>query len=299
MPSSPYYDALHPEPLFKHVAVIGLGLIGGSLAKLIHRELPASQLFAFDIDNNTLQRALDDSVIQHTLMGLNDPQFKHIDLVILATHPKQSLQDLETLSDHWPHLKVMDLGSAKQSICTHAEALAAPIQFIGGHPLAGKEVSGFEASDAALFFKKRFLLTPCRKTPPEFTKAMLTWLQQLQFETRVVSPEAHDTWMALVSHFPQAYALILARILDQSGHDWPEPPLAFAGGGLHDHIRLMGSSEAMWQDVFHHNADALDTVLEQVIQEITAFRTAIKTQQVLSPWFNASAPIYEAYYHKR
>lgn len=286
---------------FPKIAIIGLGLIGGSMAKLIRQELPQTTLYAYDIASDTLDSAEKSGLIQEQLSDLDDPLLGEVDLIILATHLKQSITCLLQLAEAWPSAQIIDLGSAKQSISDVANALDAPISFIGGHPLAGKELSGFVHSDATLFYGKRFLLTPCEKTLPEFETKISAWLAQLSFKSMAVSSETHDAMMALVSHFPQAYALILGRLLTRFGTEWPESPMAFAGGGLHDHIRLMGSSEPMWTDVFQENQGALDAVLGEVVAEIEAFRAAMRSEHSaeLSEWFKASSPIYEAYYQKK
>lgn len=282
---------------FSKIVIIGLGLIGGSFARLVKEQQADTIIDAIDTNAASLQEALQDNIIHTGVTSIEECDFTGCDVIIIATHLHDSYQLIKALSTLHPEIPIMDLGSSKQLICQQVNALTQPVCFIGGHPLAGREVTGFQNSNASIFRGKKFLLCPCEKTTKDFQEAMLTWLTSLTFECLVIRADVHDAWMALVSHFPQAYALILSRLLKDIGANWEQDPIAFAGGGLHDHIRLMGSSESMWQDVFCDNKEALDMVLEEFMQEITAFRASLKNDN-FTDWFKTSKTIYDRYYQK-
>lgn len=280
------------QPGFKSVAIIGLGLIGGSLARLIRHQLPQTQIWAFDRDAQTLSQALTDSVIHGTLENLQDPALYTCDLVILATHPHQSADYLQQLvAFAQTPLHIMDLGSSKSAICTLAEKLPQNFSFIGGHPLAGREVSGYANSQWNLFLNKRFLLTPCQKTSESFQKEILAWLTDLGTLPAVMTTQTHDQLMALVSHFPQFYAVALANLLEQHH---PQETLMFLGGGIDDQMRLMASSYEMWRDVFYDNRENLDRILSEFITILGQMQHDLREDN-LARWFECSHGIHQLY----
>ena len=283
---------------FQKIIIIGLGLIGGSFAKLIKAQHPQVGITAVDTNPKTLALAVEEKIIKEGVSSIEKLLLSKYDLIIIATHLHASYDILKFLSDQKSTTPIIDLGSSKQAICQLVNGLDSSICFIGGHPLAGREVTGFEKSDATIFLGKKFLLCPCEKTTPEFQQTIMNWLTSLSFECLVIRADIHDAWMALVSHFPQAYALILSKLLKDVGANWDKDPIAFAGGGLHDHIRLMGSSEQMWQDVFCDNKEALDSVLAEFMNEIHAFRLALQRNEY-TDWFKTSKTIYDRYYQKQ
>lgn len=281
------------SPTFQTIAFVGLGLIGGSFARLIKKHHPQTTILAYDPHPQVLAQAYMEKVIDVGLSSITDSIVKQADLIIVATHLHQSYEDLKTLKQHWPETLVMDLGSAKQKICRLAEDLELP--FVGGHPLAGKEVSGFENSDAELFEDKRFLICPTKFAPLDSIDQLQGWLAQLSLDVHSMSALSHDRLMALVSHFPQAYALVLAKLLKEAEEQWDFHPLEFAGGGLHDHIRLMGSSQTMWENVFHDNQLAVDAVLEDMIGVLQNFREQVQAKATLGGFFEPSHQYYQDY----
>lgn len=277
---------------FKTIAIIGLGLIGGSFARLIHHQFPQTQLLAYDTDPTALQKAKEAGIIQDALSTIEDPRLFEADLVVLGTHLAASQMILMQIAQQATQtIRVMDLGSTKTEICATADMLGPHLEFIGGHPLAGREVSGFENGRWDLFLGKRFLLTPCAKTQDGFQATIVDWLHQLGTCPAVMTAGEHDQLMAVVSHFPQFYAVALANLLSQQN---PDETLHFLGGGIDDQMRLMASSYAMWGDVFSQNKTAVTGVLDQFIHVLTQMRADLQ-QDNLGDWFARSHQIYAMY----
>jgi len=276
------------------VSIIGLGLIGGSLAKLIRRQLPETKIFALDKDE-VLENALASKVIDDKLQNLEDDKLYQSDLIILGTHLDTSETILTTLAESGRPVCVMDLGSVKTPICQLADTLPDTLTFIGGHPMAGREVSGFEHSHWNIFLSKRFLFAPCEKTSPEFQQTISLWLEQLGMFPVVVDYQHHDQLMAFVSHFPQFYAIALANLLAQNN---PSELLQFSGGGIDDQMRLMASPDDMWQLVFSKNKNNLEAVLDQFIQILSEMKTQLSANH-LKPAFDQSHEIYSHYQQLR
>lgn len=280
---------------FTTVTFIGLGLIGGSLAKLVRHQLPQTRIQALDTPA-VLAQAQAAGVIDASLTDLGDSALYQSDLVVLGTHLHQSYDILKTLAEtaETP-ICVMDLGSTKADICALAETLPETLRFIGGHPLAGREVSGFENSLWDLFRGKRFLLTPCSNTSTDFEERMVAWLTQLGTIPVVVNREDHDRLMSLVSHFPQFYAVALANLLKDNN---PDEALTFLGGGIDDQMRLMASPFEMWGDVFHDNKAQLNAVLSRFIGILQSMQADLQADN-LAPWFENSHAIYHQYQQKK
>ena len=279
---------------FHQIAFIGLGLIGGSLAKLIRHQLSESVIWALDQPEVTTA-ALNDGLLNDALQNIEDARLLEADLIIVATHLSQSRQILETLAERSKAmatpLAIMDIGSTKQSVCQWVETLSGNFVFIGGHPLAGREVSGYANSLPTLFSGKRFLLTPCQKTPPDFQAEIEAWLTQLGTIPVAITAEEHDRLMSVVSHFPQFYAIALANLLAENQ---PETLLHFLGGGIDDQMRLMASPYVMWKDVFHENKANMNAVLTQFIGILQAMQADLNADD-LSPWFEHSQDIHQRY----
>ncbi len=276
---------------FQRVAFIGLGLIGGSMAKRVRQALPQTEIAAIDTQS-VLDSALAMGVIHQPFETISQMLAFEPDLIILGTHLHPSYALLQELATHAQQpLDVMDLGSVKAKICQMAESLPETIDFIGGHPLAGREISGFEQSREDLFLGKRFLLTPCLTTSEPFQAAVMSWLEMIQMVPMVMEPVAHDQLMALVSHFPQFYAIALANLINE--HQ-PETTLRFLGGGIDDQMRLMASPENVWEDIFDDNQTHLLDILDQFSKILETMKQSVKTGQ-LRQHFETSHQVHALY----
>ena len=220
---------------------------------------------------------------------------------------------LETLAPQvaGKRIVVMDLGSCKAPICAVAGRVL-PDQFIGGHPLAGKEFSGIQHATPLLFHRKPFVF--CLPTAPDAATANATGdvtpntepsvaqqqnLSRLQAVVRevfqahpkVLPPDQHDRYMAYMSHFPQLYAVMLTNMIYR--HE-PAHLLGFHGGGIDDQLRLAASSYDMWRDIFELNAGHLQTVLAE-FHELTAQAKDTLNQPAMATWFERSHDVHRAF----
>ncbi len=276
---------------FSTIAIIGLGLIGGSFARLIRHQQPQAQILGLD-KPEVLDAALAENVLSNSLQSLEDERLYSADLIVLATHPYESYELLQTLVENAAQpIALMDLGSTKTRICDLADQLAKPFCFVGGHPLAGREVSGFANSRWDLFLNKRFLLTPSLKTEEAFLNRLTQWLSQVGVIPVVVDRQQHDRLMSLVSHFPQFYAVALANLLNRHN---PEEALHFLGGGIDDQMRLMASPYTMWREVFQDNKENLNQILGDFITILQGMQQALESDD-MTDFFKTSASIHQMY----
>lgn len=248
-------------------AVIGLGLIGGSVA----RELTARgvRVLGYDRDEDTLREAAEEGGIQGTLpSGLSG--VAGVDLVVLAVPVTAAPRVLERLAAHAGEAPVTDVGSTKASVARAALALRLGERFVGSHPLAGDHRAGWGASRLGLFEGARVFLTPTpASTRPALERVQELW-RELGAHTEVVDAEVHDRRLAAISHLPQALSTALAATLASGG--WGRGAL---GPGGRDATRLAGSSPEMWTSIAMDNAPYLSAAVAEVEARLAALRTAL------------------------
>ena len=273
--------AVISEPTFQRVAIVGLGLIGGSWGLALAKAGFAGQRVGCD-RREILNRALRRQVVDE---GDSDPAeaVRGSDLVILAT-------PVGTILDLLPKLKkacayntlVTDVGSTKRLICRRAhEFFGAEPLFLGGHPLAGKERCGLENADAKLFEKCRYVLTPllpAHQSDPRVQRfaALLGAMGALPHWTDATS---HDRAIAVLSHLPQLLSSSLASLTEEQSAAG-KLPLELAASGFRDVTRLADSPYSIWRDICLTNAENIQTALEALIQKLESMKLHLSDREL-------------------
>lgn len=283
---------------FKHLTVIGLGLIGGSLAMAVRERFPDWKVHGIDPNQDALDFALKNGVI-HTASREVPETFEADHLIVLAAHLTPSLRLLEQLAPkiQGQNILVTDIGSCKQEIAELGKRLL-PTQFIAGHPMAGKEFSGVQHATSLLFANKSYLLCPHTDTPSERLEQLTELVKSLGAIPRLIDAERHDLYMTYVSHLPQLYSILLANLLGR--HD-PERLLAYYGGGLDGQLRLAASPFSMWGDVFKRNAGNMKTALTELRTLIDDVLPLLEESDAnnpatgVGPWFVRSNEIHRQF----
>ncbi len=250
------------QVLFNKVLIIGVGLIGGSLALSARGRGLVGKIVGMGRSRASLEQALALGVIDEIAPDLKEG-LQGTDLVILGSPVGKF--------EAWAHLLsqesldgviVTDVGSVKGDLVGRLEKiLDRKAVFVGGHPIAGKEKSGVDAAEASLFEGALCLLTPTSKTPPEALKRVKSLWEGVGSRVFCVDPFIHDRLLAAVSHLPHmvAYALVNSVLdTDVAG----ENPVSYSGGGFRDFTRIAASSEEMWRDICLENKKALIEALE-------------------------------------
>ena len=285
------------ETSFRRVAILGTGLIGGSFALALRKHAPQTIVIGWDKEH-VLRHAHERGAIQE---GFGDVALAvaGADLIYLALpvgHTIEMLSEVARLAA--PHALVTDASSTKRSVCRAAEEKFgdAAARFLGGHPMAGKEISGIAAADANLFRGAKYALIgdPGAKNtsgPGDARiSAFVTLIQQMGAAPVWLDAESHDRAAAIVSHLPQLLAVALAGVV-RDHTDETGLPLTLAGRGLRDALRLAGSPYSVWRDIILTNSDNLDRVLEQFIQALEQLRGDLRTR-ALEDEFAAAGEIY-------
>jgi len=244
--------------------VVGLGLIGGSIA----RALTAAgwSVHGVDPDAATRAAALAALAVRHAHASLADAMAMP-SLVVLATPPGVTL---DLLSYPWPGGSIVtDCAGVKVAV---VEAVPEQLRsrFVGGHPMAGNEGRGFGASDPELFRGRPWVLTPTSEASPSATALVERMVRALGAEPVPMSADAHDRRVALLSHLPN----LLAAILVGMEPDLERPDIA--GGSWRDATRVAGGNPELWADIFTLNADEIEGRIDQMVNRLEAVRRALE-----------------------
>ncbi len=265
-------------PLFRTAAVIGVGLIGGSLARAARAQGLVSRFVGLGRGEENLRKALDLGVID-TMETDWEKGLRDADLVVLAT-------PVETIVDLFPRIAalcrkdavVTDVGSVKGAIVEAGErTLPEPGRFVGGHPIAGTENSGVEASFPSLFTDRKTILTPTEATDPGALDRVRRLWEGVGSHVVVMDTGHHDRVMGYVSHLPHIVAYALVHTICRE--DQPEGNLArFSAGGFLDFTRIASSHPEMWRDICVMNREALLAAVDSFARTLDRFRELIAAE---------------------
>jgi prephenate dehydrogenase len=279
------------------ITIVGCGLIGGSFALALKRQHPEWTIACLDLPERLA--AIREAGVSGYAGTMED--FKECipdsSIVLLAT-PVQSL--LDTLVRLKPFLRentiVTDAGSTKKNIMAEAPKLLPPgVHFIGGHPMAGSERSGVEASDPLLFSDRVYCLCPYTDTPPDALLTLIELVESLRAIPITIDPEEHDRIMAMVSHLPQliSIALMHAALAGDAEHGMLDK---LAGRGFLDMTRLAVSNYGMWKGILETNTEAIGESIERFNKSLAlisahmledpgaiAWETAAKQRRKMAP----------------
>lgn len=260
------------------VLIVGLGLIGGSIALSIRREHDV-HVRGFDISEEQLKMALSLKVIDEAVSSI-EKGVKEADLIIFATPVLRTEQLVLDLAQY--DLKtgaiVTDVGSTKRRIVEQAACLKEKgVTFIGGHPMAGSHKSGVEAARAHLFENAFYILTPAEDTDIRVIIQLQNWLKGTKATFIELTPEQHDRLAGAISHFPH---IVAASLVHQVSKIEGEDPLVsrLAAGGFRDITRIASASPTMWRDILLHNKESLLQLLDSWMKEMDAVKTMIEAE---------------------
>lgn len=265
------------EPLFDKIALVGIGLIGSSLARVIRREGLARHIAISTRSAPTLARAEE--------LGLGDSYstdakaaVKDADLVIVSVPVGSSGL---VAADIAPALKpgaiLTDVGSTKASVIAQmAPHVPEGVHFIPGHPLAGTEKSGPDAGFAELFENRWCIFTPLPGTDPAALEKLSEFWRRCGSNIDTMDPEHHDMTLAIVSHLPHIIAYNIVGTADDLESVTKSEVIKYSASGFRDFTRLAASDPTMWRDVCLHNKDAILEMLARFSEDLASLQRAIR-----------------------
>ncbi len=253
-----------------NIAIIGLGLIGGSLARTIkHRT--AHTVYGCDLNPQTIQQAYLMNAMDHEL---TDEALRTCDMVLVSLYPGAIVEWVKAhAADFRPGCLVIDCGGVKQHICRELVPLAraAEWHYLGGHPMAGREFSGFRYAKDDLFDGASMILCTDGLDDPQLLQDTKEFFLELGFRrVQFTDPQTHDEMIAYTSQ--------LAHIVSSA---YVKCPLAdkhrgFSAGSFADMTRVARLNEGMWTELFFDNREALLPVMEDLVRRVTEYRDALR-----------------------
>ena len=254
----------------RNIAVIGLGLIGGSLAKAI-AERTDYHIMAKNRTRSTLLQAIEDGAVHEEL---TDENISQADMIILGLYPEEAVEYMKSIGDRVKKgALVIDVSGIKRYICEKMPPIAEKhgFVFVGTHPMAGKEKGGYFNSEAALFQGSSFIITPTGGEHSEQVEWLTEFASDLGFGMHVIcSPEEHDRMIAFTSQLPHVLANAYVQSPQCLNHR------GFSAGSYRDVSRVARLNEHLWAELFLQNSDALTQELDLLIRNITEMCDAIK-----------------------
>jgi prephenate dehydrogenase len=269
------------KPLFRHVTIIGIGLLGGSLGLVLKEKGLAKTVVGIGRRRENLELALQMGAIDHFALEPSET-VSQSDLIILATPVETYLPQIQTWGkDLAPSAIVSDVGSVKGQLVSKVEAQLPPSTFfVGAHPIAGKEKSGVAHANSRLFQGARCVVTPTSRTNAQALEKICHLWEAAGSVVLSMDPMEHDWVLGAVSHLPHIVAFSLMHTLESLQGQIPHASdlLDFSGGGLRDTTRIAASSPEMWRDICVANHENLVKMVDQYMQQLQEFRELLKNQ---------------------
>ncbi len=262
--------------MYQSIGIIGCGLIGGSLALSIHKQFPTIPLYGIDPKSDSIKAHPQASCFKHLSSTLTDLP-KDIDIIFIATPIHNTLKTIKVLSNHIQESTVLtDVTSTKESLLKTIEELSLKNPYISGHPMAGKEITGFEAASETLFKEAPYVLITNSHQNQE--EKLTTFLTKMSCRVIKQTAQKHDELVALVSHLPYLTATALIDVATKENSQ--EIIKSIYGPGFKDSTRLAASSPDWGSDICDQNKVAITNSLDKMIQSLKQLKSVIQTSEI-------------------
>jgi cyclohexadieny/prephenate dehydrogenase len=280
---------------FDHVALIGIGLIGSSIARAVREAMPDVQLSGYDADPDISRRATELQILD--VRETAEEAVRTADLVILCVPVGAMAQAAAAVA---PGLKrgviVSDVGSSKQTVAQVLKAALPEAIVIPGHPIAGTENSGPEAGFARLFSGRWSILTPDEEAPAEAVERLSSFWSALGARVETMAARQHDLTLAVTSHLPHLIAFTIVGTARELENVTEGEVIKYSAGGFRDFTRIAASNPTMWRDIFLSNKEAVLDVLDRFRGDLAGLEDAIRNDkgEALYDWFSRTQAIRRA-----
>lgn len=276
--------------MIDRIAIIGVGLLGGSLGLACKRFSSVTEIVGYDQNKAHLKKALEIGAVDRIIDNLeNNSLLAEVDLVVLAT-PISVIPDILDLIQKQvrPGTIITDVGSTKGWLMRKInDQLRPDINYIPGHPMTGSEVSGPGGADAYLFENAVYVLTPLESTSAAGQQVLVDLLEEIGAKLLFMSPAEHDRIVAAVSHLPHVMACTLVEAVGQAARD-DGRVFSLAAGGFKDTTRIAAGSPRMWTDICLSNSEEILKMIRTFKEELAEFERilAADNQEELFDRFN-------------
>ena len=263
--------------LFDTVSIIGIGLIGSSIARGIKKHNIANKVVGYAKTLKTREKAMDLGYMDQVFDSANDA-IKDADLVILCVPVGANRDIMIEISDNLSEGTILtDVGSVKAEVIKQLkDIIPDKVSFIPAHPIAGTEFSGPESGFAELFDHKWCVLTPYEKSKKQDIEKVKNFWERLGMNVDEMSPEYHDLVLAITSHIPHLIAYNIVGTATNLAEITRKEVTKYAAGGFRDFTRIASSDPIMWRDIFLNNQEAVLEMLDKFSDDLSSLREAIK-----------------------
>ena len=266
---------------FNNVLIIGLGLIGSSIARAIKNKNISKKIYGIDKNQDVLLKCKKLDIILDSKENITDFAIQ-FDLIIICA-PLGAYKEIFTSLDSFVKKTtlVTDVGSTKISVIEDFKKSCKneKIFFIPGHPIAGIEKSGPEFGFAELFENRYCILTPFEKTNDQFNKIKIFW-ETLGMKVEKLDANYHDRVLAMTSHLPQLIAYSIVFTANELEENLKEEVIKYSAGGFRDFTRLAGSDPIMWRDIYGMNKEAVIEMLGRFTEDLSTLQKAIRNNDL-------------------
>lgn len=261
--------------MIEKVGFIGLGLIGGSIAKAMKKYNLVNTIIAYDIDTSSLALAQNEGIVDYACAEVNS-DFKDCTIIFLCCPVQINIEMYKKLSlIVSSDCLITDVGSTKDDIMQQVMSIGMPIDFIGGHPMTGSEKHGYSSSSCSIFENAYYILTPSEKVNPEKLDMLSSLVSRFLSLPIIVSSKEHDYFTAAISHVPHVLASILVNLVrntdSEAGHMH-----TLAAGGFKDITRIASACPTMWQQICLSNKENVINLLNAINMQINDFIHALE-----------------------
>jgi cyclohexadieny/prephenate dehydrogenase len=278
---------------FERVAIIGLGLIGGSIGLAVRESLPGVVTRGYDADPAVRERArerrLTDAICDTPVEAVADA-----DLVILCVPVGAMAEAAREIAAALPEDAVVsDVGSSKEDVVRVLGEALPGRSIIPAHPVAGTEHSGPDAGFATLFHQRWCIVTPPADADPEQVADLVTFWEALGAMVETMDAEHHDRVLAVTSHIPHLIAYTIVGTASDLEEVTRSEVIKYSAGGFRDFTRIASSDPTMWRDVFLNNREAVLDMLDRFLTDLAVMREAIRARdgETMFDWFTRTRAI--------
>jgi len=252
--------------IFNKITIVGVGLIGASLAKAIRKKRTAKKIVGYFRNEKKLKKALNRRIVDSGSLDLEE-SISQSDLVILALPIKHIISFMKTIKKIKNNKTILiDVGSTKSKVVDTAAKLN--LNFVGTHPLAGSEKKGADFSSVNLFNNSLVIITPTKKTNKKSLAKVVKFWKKLNTKTISMAPTKHDKILSFTSHLPHLSSFCLINSV-------PEAFLPFGASGLKDSTRIASSDAQIWADIFLSNKKELLAAIKALENQIKKIKKAV------------------------
>jgi cyclohexadieny/prephenate dehydrogenase len=268
---------VNAAPLFNKIALIGFGLIGGSIARAARAQGLAGEIVTTARSAKTRARVMELGIVD-AVLETNAQAVENADLVILCIPVGACGPVAQEIAGHLkPGAIVSDVGSVKGAVVRDmAPYLPAGVHFVPAHPVAGTEHSGPDSGFAELFINRWCILTPPEGTDTDAVEKLRTFWAAIGAKVEIMTPDHHDMVLAITSHLPHLIAYTIVGTADELEGVTQSEVLKFSAGGFRDFTRIAASDPTMWRDVFLTNKDAVLEMLGTFTEDLSKLTRAIR-----------------------